>query len=482
VEQLLASERLILLRYIKEGKKLPTDIRVFKRACFTNPVSQEELGEYRSRDRRKCVTADLEVIQALAEKNENMPGFLEAGPREKLAFTSPKRNERLTAAVVTAGGLAPGMNAVVHSIVERHLKTYGMLIGQGGGVWGFLDSFKGMVGKTPRWMKLDAETTEKRLDLGGCELGSIRYNELELRTLAETIAKNLRRWTVDILYIIGGDGSLTTAHEITKFAKRTIVAGIPKTMDNDILWVWQSFGFNTSVERATSFINTIHSEVESTRRISVLEFFGAQSGFVAANAALASGHVDLVIIPEIFEAMCKVDAEKALARYVSYLGDTIRRKPKKPHAVIVIAEGVGRVLADLGVTFQGQAIHKDTFPVQFADGLKLVSFAGDAVAVFTLHPRYYIRAIPANPHDQVYCQRLGALAVDNALAGYTDFMISQWLTEYVLIPLELIAGGQKHVPPGGIFWKQLVQSTGQPVIVPGPRGPDAIHLPDAQGT
>jgi 6-phosphofructokinase 1 len=461
--QLLTCERLILQACVREGKDFPTDVQVLRNARYPNPVGQRNLGEYRSLDSRKCVTADLEVINALAEAGRNIPGFLEAGPREEIAFTYPCGDAGLTAAVVTAGGLAPGLNSVVHSIVDRHLRTYRMLIGSGG-VWGFLDSFKGMIGDKPRWVQLDVETTERWLDVGGSELGSIRFKDRELCLLAEKIAENLARWEVDILYVIGGDGSLTTAHEIARLAERTIVAGIPKTMDNDILWVWQSFGFNTAVERATSFINTIHSEAESTRRISVVEFFGAQAGFVAANAALASGHVDLAMIPEVFDGMQRVDAEKALIRYVDHINRTIKRKGDKPHAVIVIAEGTGEALAELGASLHGRRIGKSTFPGQFAEGLKPVNMAKESVASFTLRPRYYIRAVPANPHDQIYCKRLGALAVDNALAGFTDFMISQWLTEYVLVPLDLVAGGQKRVPPGGMFWKQVVEATRQPAI------------------
>ena len=140
---------------------------------------------------------------------------------------------------------------------------------------------------------------------------------------------------------------------------------------------------------------------------------------------------------------------------------TIQRKPENPHAVIVIAEGVGKILSKLGAIPEDNAQH---FVENFKESLTLKSISGERVAAFTIQPRYYIRAIPANSHDQVYCKRLGALAVDNALAGFTDFMISQWLTEYVLVPLKLVAGGQKRVPPGGIFWKQVVANSGQPVI------------------
>lgn len=462
----LYSEKLILQKYLKEGKRFPSKVKRFLKPKHKNPLDEEVLGVYRPFDRKKLVTADLDVINDFMNTTGEMPTFLEAGPRAKIAIEEPrKRKKTLIVAIVTAGGLAPGINNVVHSIVERHLDVYGELFDQEGGVWGIRDSFKGMVGKTPNWIQLDKKMTEGWIDKGGSELGSIRYRELDLETLTTTIATNIERWNIDILYVIGGDGSLTTAHGIARKTKNTIVVGIPKTMDNDILWIWQSFGFDTAFERASEFINTMHCEAESTRRACILEFFGAQSGFVAANAALASGHVNLVLIPEIFENMKVLKIEETLRIYADHLEKLTRRERKKPHLVIVIAEGVGKVLAKHGVKINGIPVKEKDFPRQFGEFLNLRNMADEKVATFNLQPRYYIRAVPANSHDREFCQRLGALAVDNALAGYTDFMISQWLTGYVLVPLTLVAGKQKRVPVDGIFWKQVVADTGQPPIV-----------------
>jgi 6-phosphofructokinase 1 len=459
-EQPITSERLILRDYLEKSRDFPTQVKELLSPDYENPVKEAELGIYRDRQNRKCVTADLEVIEEIVKMGRPIPGFLEAGPRAKLAFEEPQRSdEGLKVAVVTTGGLAPGLNSVLHTIVGRHLMTYRKLVGNEGGVWGFRNSFKGLIDNEPNWIQLDTKITKEWSEKGGTELGAVRYKELDLEELSKRIAGNLARWEVRILYVIGGDGSLTAAHAIAEKTKETIVVGIPKTMDNDILWAWQSFGFNSAVERAAAFISTMHCEVMSTRRVAILEFFGARSGFVAANAALASGHVDLVMIPEVFESMTKKEALRILSLYSDYLDTTIKRKKKLPHAVIVIAEGVGEVLSDLGVIPPGEA---GKFAESFKTSLNLQAMSGEEIAAFSVRPRYYIRAIPANSHDQVYCKRLAALAVDNALAGFTDFMISQWLTEYVLVPLELVAGGQKHVPPSGIFWKQVVASTGQP--------------------
>lgn len=461
-EARITSERMILQGHLDKDEPLVTEVPILIPPTHPNPAGEDILGTYRAMDRRKALTADMEVIEAFSAKKKPLPSFIEAGPREKLAFPVPtKRHEMLRVGIVTTGGLAPGLNSVIHSIVERHMTAYHDLLGQGGEVWGFLDSFRGLVTSESRHIVLDPDMTEKWLQEGGSELGSVRYHDMELFEMAARVAANLERWGVKILYVIGGDGSLTAAHAIARHAKKTVVAGVPKTMDNDILWVWQSFGFNSAVERTAAFINTMHYEAEGTRRVAVLEFFGAQSGFVAANAALASGHVDLVMIPEVFEHMNKAESEAALYGYKEYLVETIRRKQHNPHAVIVIAEGVGQILAKRKIIRKDEA---KTFASDFSTSLGLMNMAGDKVDSFVIQPRHYIRAIPANSHDQIYCKRLGTLAVDNALAGYTDFMISQWLTEYVLVPLRMVAGGQKRVPTGGIFWKQVVASTGQPPV------------------
>ena len=460
--QLITSERLILDDYLRRGERLPTEVRHLFEAKYDNPVKEPKLGSYRDPSRKKSVTADAEVLQAMFKKWGEIDAFLEAGPRRKLAFAEPEKPEdALIVGMVTTGGLAPGLNSVVHSIVERHTATYHKLLGEGG-VWGFLDSFKGLAqNREPKYIKLTTDVTEDWLDKGGAELGALRWERSA--SVAADIAGKLERFGVRILYVIGGDGSMAAAHEIAMAAKETIVVGVPKTMDNDVLWAWQSFGFNTAVERAAAFVNTMHCEAEATRRVAILEFFGATSGFVAANAALASGHVDLVMVPEVFAGMNKQEADAALDLYRKYLAATIRRKRGKPHAVVVIAEGVGDVLARLGVLAGGEGKH---FPDIFSTSLSLANVGGETVPSFTIEPRYYVRAAPANSHDQIYCKRLGALAVDNALAGYTDFMISQWLTEYVLVPLALVTGGQKRIPPGGIFWKQVESSTGQPPVDP----------------
>jgi 6-phosphofructokinase 1 len=463
-EDSITSEKAVLWQKLENNLDFPTGVTLVGEPGIPNPRSEEEVGKYRPTDATKAVTADMTVIDKCIKEGWPVPAFLEAGPRA-LLFHPP---QKVRAAIVTTGGLAPGLNGVVHSIVKRHCDTYHVNDNEGGGVFGVYESFLGLCNLEHYMKPLESSDTEEWLDKGGSILGIRRYHERTREELADAIAVQLALKKINILYVIGGDGSLAVAHEIAKSAKDVSVVGIPKTMDNDVMWVWQSFGFRTAVEKARELINTLNSEAEATRRVCMIELFGAESGFVAANASLASGHVDLVLIPEEFQPLTAQSCELALEDYIGFLKDRVLgpRSKQKPHAVVVLAEGVAKILKAKGANLGGQPIDKDNFAQQLMKHLqgKIVDGTGRQIDIFINQPRHFIRAIQANAEDQIYCERLGALAVDNALAGYTDFMISQWVTEYVLVPLELVKGHHKRIPIAGIFWKQVVASTGQPYI------------------
>lgn len=427
------------------------------RKTHPNPVSQDVLGLFRKPTAEKAVIADIDLLRKFQSASIPVPAFLEAGPRKDLQFDP----HSVRAAIVTTGGLAPGLHVVIHSIVKRHMTTYSMANGR---VFGVFDSFRGLCDMASNHLTLKPDMTEEWLDHGGSKLGNVRSPKNGVEPVVDQISTSLRGMNIDILYVIGGDGSLGMAHAIAQANPSRSIVGIPKTMDNDIMWVWQSFGFDTAVEQATQVINTLRREAESTRRICIIELFGADSGFVAANAALASGHVDLVLIPEVFNLLTRDQAAAYLGQCIDHVQRQVRLDPPNPHGVVVVAEGVGTVLQEKNVVIDNGPIGHD-----FASQLKelMAARVRDAherlMEAFYNQPRHNIRAVPANAHDHIYCDRLGALAVDNALAGYTDFMISQWLTEFVLVPLRLVGNRQKSIPVHGMFWKQVVSSTGQPL-------------------
>lgn len=481
----LASERSILLKYLNDNSILPTAVKeVEGRESLPNSYSQNHLGLFRPRESRKIVTVDTSLIEQFRAKSLEIPSFLEAGPRDQLKF-SP---QNVRAAIVCAGGVAPGIHSVIHGIVKRHCDTYS--ISQQGKIFGVYNSFKGLSNLADNLVELNPAITEKWLDRGGCQLGIVHFNpnnkigEEAIAEMMPPITQNLENNRIDILYIIGGDGSLKVAHEIAKNNTSRSAIGIPKTMDNDVLWVWESFGFETAVEQATRVINTLQSDAEATRRICLIELFGAESGFVAANASEASGHVDAVLIPEVFLKLNKAQAKEYLCEVIQHVKARVENRDEEghnPHSVVVLGEGVGAVLEEKGITIGDCRVEKKNFVYQLKEKIereKVVDAHGEQVPVFINQPRHFIRAVPASSHDEIYyCERLGALAVDSALAGYTDCMISQWLTEFVLVPLELVQLGKKSIPVNGMFWKQVVSTTGQP-LSSAERADSKCQLPD----
>ena len=462
----ITSERFVLQQHAREKRPFDTEVSTIGHATRRNEVSEHVLGLFRPPTAAKAVIADLDLLHEFQRSGVPVPAFMEAGPRAKLHYDP----HTVRAAIVTTGGLAPGIHVVIHSIVKRHVRTYSLDRAHGK-VIGVYDSFRGLCHLADSHVHLDPAATEEWLESGGSKLGNVRYHHggkkgpKAIAHMVESITTNLKNNNIDILYVIGGDGSLGVAHQIALANPTRSIVGIPKTMDNDILWVWQSFGFNTAVEQATRVINTLSREAESTRRVCIIELFGAESGFVAANAALASGHVDLVLIPEVFNLLSPTQAQAHLERCIQHIAESVQGEPHSMHGVVVLAEGVATILEKKRVVIGGIEVKKSGFASQLAELMKarIIDAHGQRVEAFVNQPRHHIRAVPANAHDHIFCERLGALAVDNALAGYTDFMVSQWLSEFVLVPLHLVGGKQKSIPVHGMFWKQVVSSTGQPL-------------------
>ncbi|MGE5551476.1 MAG: 6-phosphofructokinase [Bacteroidota bacterium] len=479
-------EKTVLRESLASGTPLDTTVSQHEPAPYRNPLPEERIGRYRPLGSRMCVTAELDIIRDyFTKRKREPPGFLEAGPRANLYFNPVD----VRAGIVTPGGVAPGLNTVIHSIVNMHREIYG---GRQP-VYGFRGGFRGLVQKD--WIPLTPDVTKNWIHKGGTELGTSR-GETDIHPMT----KSLKDLGVNILYVVGGDGSLTVAHLIAEEVEREglkiggqkiCVAGVPKTMDNDVLWVWHSFGFSTAVEEAARAINAIHDDTKSTERICLMQLFGRDAGFLAAHASLASGLVDVVLVPEIdfrieplLDYVEKVLIDKNYALIVVAEGAAPREYTEEYIHARLKAEGfdpeapnyrtlprVSEALAEGKLTFL-----KDQFDARFAKGTAdgNAPFRDGRHRVFLSLPRHLIRAVPPNAVDQIHCQRLADLAVHNALAGFTDFMVSQWLTEYVLVPLKLVArqpdptdftGARrltKKLPPGGLFWTTVTSSTGQP--------------------
>ncbi len=707
-----------------------------------NPVQEEEIGGYRPDEAKVLVDvrSQYHCVRQLAiegnegEVDEEGPQpclgrksllFLEAGPRKRLWF-NPAEKHRV--GIVVSGGIAPGINAVVAGIVERH-SLYAQRAAEAAGIEQnarddlsivlYRDGLAGVLSGNCQDLTPDSvhELTAQQRDQGGSVVGTSRFNDLlevadpksRQRQLNQIVERVVKTDKVNILYVIGGDGSMRAAHAIYTTARHRArlpasdahhlpeelsVVAVPKTMDNDVLWVWQAFGFLSAVERAKQVIMQLQTEVKSNPRLCVIQLFGSDSGFVVSHAALATEECDAALIPEVpfyladlskhvqrslhrrfnqnqkkagveslpggkkgpgrtfgtvllAETAIPLDAEdylddpsvgleesekQAIRRFIGSsfltcddLTDwknfccTIAKasaedpvgfyatvmqalKPEVQGILTTVAElstepwndgqlqalvirDLNRVLRDValggngvvvddeaallrdviedvqrpnsveqlrtsieklvGVSVPFEAVYileclkEDQAPedliafeehtrsrrdrltqlltykrnrllldaafpnairkcLSYAEpgrvygqtpdelrtgGLKIVSRVLQAQVrdakevaarlpvrefmlyrkqfrVFTNEPRHLLRAIPPSVSDVIFGHRLGVLAVDNAMAGYTDFMVSQWMTEYVLVPLQLVVLGRKRVPRKGIFWKSVLARTG----------------------
>lgn len=415
--------------------------------------------------------------------------FPEAGPRSRVMEGHPE------VGIVVCGGIAPGINAVIDGIVGRQ-EAYD----SGTKVYGFRYGLRALSqvpqrmlndriplsadGRMPNSLNTGAHVAE-----GGSVLGTFRLDRLDEsrnRNLLEHVLNNIEG--LDVLYVIGGDGSMKAANLLSKEVRRCkkliSIVGIPKTMDNDILWVWQSFGFATAVEKAREIIDCLSTEVQSNPRICVLQLFGSVSGFVVSHAVLSShsDQCDAALIPEAHFTI-KGLADKLLRRFRD---EQERIDPSQlPWGMVVMAETAipddadqykneaGLSGDELGAleAYQSEDSYLDgqTSDELRAASLKLVVYGikreltqyFDKVRIFTNEPRHMLRATNPSFSDIITGQRLGSLAVDNAMAGYGSFMVSQWLTEFVLVPLRLVSLGRKRIPESGIFWKSVWAKTKQ---------------------
>jgi 6-phosphofructokinase 1 len=374
--------------------------------------------------------------------------FEMAGPRQKI-FYDPKK---IKCAIVTAGGLCPGLNDVIRSIVLELYHIYGVrnVIGIPYGYQGFIPEYGHPV------IDLTPEKVSYIHELGGTILASSRgqYN-------IDEIVDTIQQLNINILFTIGGEGTLRGAGMIAQEIKNrgliTSVVGIPKTIDNDISLVEKSFGFETAVEDAAKVIRSAHVEsIGAPNGIGMVKLMGRYSGFIAAYAALASREVNFVLIPE---------ADFDLEGPEGLMAALQKRVEERSHAVVVVAEGAGQKylaglpeerdpsgnikLKDIGVFLAEQIrMHFNTLKMEI--NLKYID------------PSYIIRSQPANSSDRIYCGFLGQHAVHAGMAGKTNMMVSLWNNKFVHIPIRAAVAQRKQVDIEGNMWRSVLESTGQP--------------------
>ncbi|XP_028777799.1 ATP-dependent 6-phosphofructokinase 6-like [Neltuma alba] len=374
--------------------------------------------------------------------------FRRAGARQRVYFNS----DDVRACIVTCGGLCPGLNTVIREIVCGLSYMYGVhkVIGIDGGYKGFYS--KNTVTLTPKVVN----DIHKR---GGTILGTSRGGHDKTK-----IVDSIQDRGINQVYIIGGDGTQRGAaviyEEVRRRGLKVVIAGIPKTIDNDIPVIDKSFGFDTAVEEAQRAINAAHVEASSTENgIGVVKLMGRYSGFIAMYATLASRDVDCCLIPE---SPFYLEGKGGLYEFIE------KRLKENGHMVIVIAEGAGQDLLDAmdEKDASGNKLLKDV-GLWISQKIK-DHFARQNKMPITLKyidPTYMIRAIPSNASDNVYCTLLAQSAVHGAMAGYTGFTTGLVNGRHTYIPFNRIIERQNKVVITDRMWARLLSSTNQPSFI-----------------
>ena len=238
-------------------------------------------------------------------------------------------------AVVTCGGLCPGLNDVVQGLVNK-CHDYGV---PEGNVLGIRYGFKGFYDKVYKPVVLTKKNVEGIQLEGGTILGTSRGGADIKR-----IVKQIDILGIDVCFVVGGNGGNAGAAAIqSELARSRVlcsVVGIPKSIDNDILLIDRCFGFDTAVEEAQRALISAKVEASSAfRGVGIVKVMGRQSGFIAVNSSLASGVVDICLIPEV---PFKLYGDRGMFAYLEKV------LMEKGHAVICVAEGAGQDLLATG--------------------------------------------------------------------------------------------------------------------------------------
>eukprot|EP01023_Acetabularia_acetabulum_P008938 TRINITY_DN1393_c0_g2_i1.p1 TRINITY_DN1393_c0_g2~~TRINITY_DN1393_c0_g2_i1.p1 ORF type:complete len:553 (-),score=93.04 TRINITY_DN1393_c0_g2_i1:301-1959(-) len=372
------------------------------------------------------------------------PWAVRAGARETIYFNPTDT----TAAIVTCGGLCPGLNDVVQGIVNK-LTDYGV---PNGNIWGIRYGFQGFYDQRDKPIVLNKSNTDGIHLEGGTILGTSRGG-----SDIKQIVKKLDMWGVDMVFVIGGNGGNAGASAIQQkceeFDVDCAVVGVPKSIDNDILLIDKCFGFDTAVDEAQRALLAAKVEASSAYNgIGLVKLMGRQSGFISLQASLASGVVDACLIPEV---PFQLDGPCGLKQYV---GKLLRNKG---HCVLCIAEGAGQEMIagqNQGQDASGNPILKD---VGLFVKSELKKEFPDADIKY-IDPTYMIRAIPTGSQDRVYCKILAHNAVHAAFAGYTGITVGLVNTHYVYLPIPIVIQAPRKVDPRGKMWNRLRASIGQP--------------------
>ena len=409
-------------------------------------VDGDYLTNYVADDERVLYHTSLSNLKNELKKGKEILSFEKAGPRENIYFDP----DNIRAGIVTCGGLCPGINDVIRGLVMQLAFWY-----QVKAIYGFRYGYLGMLkesGIPP--IVLDPSIVAEIHEKGGSILGSSRGPQ-DVGKMVDY----LMDYKINILFCIGGDGTLRGAHEIaeeiTRRGLQISVIGIPKTIDNDIGFIEKTFGFETAFTHAVDSIKTAHVEAKGYQNcIGLVKLMGRQSGFISANASIASQDVNFCLIPELpFD----LEGDNGFFKHL------LERIKRKCHAVVVVAEGVGEKFCAMNEKdASGNQKMGDIGPF-LKDGIvKYFKENKTPVTIKYIDPSYIIRSSCAIPSDSIYCNQLAQHAVHAGMAGKTDLIVGLWANRFTYVPIEMAIKNRKFVDPESMFWLNVLETTGQP--------------------
>jgi len=426
----------------KKSLEFDTDIATLGTAKIPTPLTNQRFV-----DDTEPMTLSMTSEELSELDSGTLPmNFEKAGPREKLYFDPSKTK----CAIVTCGGLCPGINDVIRSIVMKAYYHYKIrtVVGIRNGLRGFIPQYGYDV------MELTPGIVSRIHQFGGTILGTSREQQR-----ADEIVDSLERMNVNILFVIGGDGTMRAAKkivdEVTIRKSNISVIGIPKTIDNDINFITRSFGFDTAVEKATEAIQCAHVEASCVANgVGLVKLMGREAGFIAAQATLALQEVNFLLVPE---QPFKLEGENGLLRALK------RRLKTRKHAVIVCAEGAGQELVDKPMQegYSGNPVLGDICATLVSRIKEYFAEQGLELYMKFIDPSYIIRSVPANAGDRVYCGFLGQHAVHAAMAGKTGMVVTQLKSNMVHLPLELVILKRRTLNIRSDYWYSVMETTGQ---------------------
>ena len=342
-----------------------------------------------------------------------------------------------TIAILTSGGDAPGLNAVIRAVVKTAIGVYDMR------VIGVEDGYEGLLDEA-QMRPMDLASVRGLLPTGGTILGTRNRGRFVERRPDGSVIKpeatyrqaieNLNRLGVDALVVLGGEGTLGIASEFDRLGFPLV--GVPKTIDNDLACTELTFGFMTALDVATEALDRLHTTAESNDRVMILEVMGRNTGWIALHSGIAGG-ADVILIPEIPFTMKSV-AEKIRSR--DEAGSTF--------SIVVIAEGA--------VETGHQQIFQDPGDAQHAPRLggigqycqaELESLTGKETRCVVLG--HLQRGGRPNAFDRMLATAFGACAVHSLAEGKCGIMVALQAGDVVTVPLSEAVDRIKTVPPNG---------------------------------